>query len=396
MINLYQNRNAIKRLILIVALMIGAASLFYTQSLVEQLSASEKRQIDFFAKAQKLMVSPTMNTAGSELHLLLMEIINANQTIPVILTDEHQNPIDYRNIVIPSNYSLDAEKEKAFLLEQVQEMKKDYPPIVIEYGEGWVQYIYYTNSPLVKQLNYYPYLQILTLTMLAILAYLTFDASRRAEENRLWAGLAKETAHQLGTPISSLMAWIEFFKSNTHSYDENITLELEKDVARLQTITARFSNIGSIPVLQKTNLENVIAQSVAYLSGRISKKVTIQVHVEEGDYIVPLNTALFEWVIENLCKNAVDAMNGCGTITIRLQEHESRQKVYIDISDTGKGILKSEFKLIFQAGYTSKKRGWGLGLTLAKRIIEQYHKGKIFVKESIVGKGTTFRIVLNK
>ncbi|MCS6833858.1 MAG: ATP-binding protein, partial [Flammeovirgaceae bacterium] len=368
MINLYKNRNAIKRLILIVALMIGAASLFYTQSLVEQLSASEKRQIDFFAKAQKLMVSPTMNTAGSELHLLLMEIINANQTIPVILTDEHQNPIDYRNLEIPTAYSLDAEKEKAFLLEQVQEMKKDYPPIVIEYGEGWVQYIYYTNSPLVKQLNYYPYLQILTLTMLAILAYLTFDASRRAEENRLWAGLAKETAHQLGTPISSLMAWIEFFKSNTHRYDEAITLELEKDVARLQTITARFSNIGSIPVLQKTNLENVIAQSVAYLSGRISKKVIIQVHIEEGDYIVPLNTALFEWVIENLCKNAVDAMNGCGTITIRLQEHESRQKVYIDISDTGKGILKSEFKLIFQAGYTSKKRGWGLGLTLAKRI----------------------------
>lgn len=376
--------------------MIGAASLFYTQSLVEQLSASEKRQIDFFAKAQKLMVSPEMNSASSDLHVLLMEIINANQTIPVVLTDENQNPIDYRNIEIPATYSVDASKEKDFLLEAVQEMKKDYPPIVIEYGEGWIQYIYYTNSPLVKQLSYYPYLQILTLSMLAILAYLTFDASRRSEENRLWAGLAKETAHQLGTPISSLMAWIEFFKSNPSLYEENITQELEKDVVRLQAITARFSSIGSIPVLQKVDLREVISKAVEYLSTRISKKVSIQIKVEKGNYLLPLNIALFEWVIENLCKNAVDAMNGLGTITIQLKEHENRQKVYLDISDTGKGIPKNEFKLVFQAGYTSKKRGWGLGLTLAKRIIEQYHKGKIYVKESTLGKGTTFRIVLKK
>jgi signal transduction histidine kinase len=368
----------------------------YTNSLVSQLAASEQKQIDFFAKAQKFIVAPDTNmTVSADLNFLLMEIINANQTIPVILTDQDQNPIDYRNLDIPSG--LNAEGERKFLIKSIKDMSKDYTPILVDYGENWIHYIYYTNSTLVKQLKYYPYLQIIMLAVLAGLAYLTFDASRRAEENRVWVGLAKETAHQLGTPISSLMAWVEFFRSDSEKYDESITVEIEKDIKRLETITARFSSIGSIPTMQKVDLKSLIYSIIQYLSTRISQKVKIKIEaIPEKNYEVQLNIPLFEWVIENLCKNAVDAMTGSGRIEILIDESPDKQKIWIDISDTGKGLEKSAYKTIFQAGYTTKKRGWGLGLTLAKRIIEQYHEGKIFVKHSEIGKGTTFRIVLNK
>ncbi|GAB4342595.1 MAG: HAMP domain-containing sensor histidine kinase [Flammeovirgaceae bacterium] len=396
MINLYNNRNAIKRIIVVVSFLIGIFSLIYTNSLVSQLAASEQKQIDFFAKAQKLIVSPDTNmTVSPDLNFLLMEIVNANQTIPVILTDQDKNPIDYRNLEVPSG--LNAEEEKSYLMNWLKDMSKDYPPILVDYGENWIQYIYYTNSPLVKRLKYYPYIQVITLAVLAGLAYLTFDASRRAEENRVWVGLAKETAHQLGTPISSLMAWVEFFRSDTEKYDENITKEIEKDIKRLETITARFSSIGSVPTMQKVDLKLLINNIIEYLSSRISQKVKIKIESNpEKNYEVELNIPLFEWVIENLCKNAVDAMSGSGKIDIFLDESPDKQKVWIDVRDTGKGIEKHNYKNIFQAGYTTKKRGWGLGLTLAKRIIEQYHEGKIFVKHSEIGKGTTFRIILNK
>lgn len=273
-------------------------------------------------------------------------------------------------------------------------MRTQYPPISIEIA-GLRQYIYYRNSNLINQLRYYPFIQLAVISLFVLMGYLAFSLSRNAEQNRVWVGLAKETAHQLGTPISSLLAWSEYLRSKPELAAEGIVDEMDKDIVRLQMITARFSSIGSEQKLQLEDLGEMVEGAIDYLRNRVSKKVEISVNLNPPGVPIMafINRPLFEWVIENITKNAVDAMAGVGTLRLDITELPEGN-VQMDIQDSGKGIPRNQFKKVFEPGFTTKKRGWGLGLTLARRIVEQYHKGKIFVKSSEPGKGTTFRILL--
>jgi signal transduction histidine kinase len=277
-------------------------------------------------------------------------------------------------------------------MRQLEKMKSETEPIEIELGDGIVQYVYYRNSTLLVQLTYYPYIQLGVILLFILVAYLAFSASRRAEQNQVWVGLSKETAHQLGTPISSLIGWVELLKEK-HP-DKKLVSELEKDAGRLEEITERFSKIGSKPILSNSNILEVLKESIAYLESRTSDQVIFTFDSDRQDYEVPINRVLFQWVVENLCKNSVDAMEGSGTIKISVSDQH--KQVLIDFEDSGKGIPKNRQKTIFKPGFTTKRRGWGLGLSLAKRIIEIYHKGKIFVLHSEPGKGTVIRIILHK
>ncbi|AZQ63004.1 HAMP domain-containing histidine kinase [Flammeovirga pectinis] len=372
-------------------LVIGITSLIYTELLVDELRQREYDQIDFFAKVQAKLA--TMGTEdNADVTFLLMEVIKGNDLIPVVLTDDKGEPISSKNIELPSD--LNYVQRMDYLKKEVQEMKKNYAPIKIDFTDGEEQYIYYADSKLVRNLRFAPMIQLSVLAILALAAYLVFSTSRRAEQNQVWAGLAKETAHQLGTPISSLVAWIEYFKTD-EDFDQSIIEELQKDITRLEMITARFSNIGSEPVLKPANLESSVRGAVEYMSKRISAKVSMNVHYNlEGQADINISLPLFEWVVENLCRNAVDAMNGVGRLDITMELTQHKTSVTIDVKDTGKGIPKNKLNKVFNPGYTTKKRGWGLGLTLVKRIVEDYHKGKIIVLESIPGEGTTFRITM--
>jgi signal transduction histidine kinase len=270
-------------------------------------------------------------------------------------------------------------------------MRAEHDPIEIHIG-NIKQYILYRDSELLIRLRYYPYFQLAVIALFLLVSYLAFSSSRKAEQNQVWVGMAKETAHQLGTPLSSLVAWLEFLRLKGMSSD--YTNEIEKDIHRLQTITERFSKIGSAPSLTKVNVYEVLSHSVAYIRTRSSDKVVFDLVVPPTEVFAPMNVPLFEWVIENILKNAIDAMSGQGRIDVKITNQH--QFVYIDICDTGKGIPKSSYKTIFKPGFTTKSRGWGLGLSLSKRIIEEYHDGQIFVKSSEIYKGTTFRIVLKK
>lgn len=387
--NIYENKNALKVLIVAVAISLAAASLWYTDVLVSSLAKREQRLIDLYSKGLKALVA---ENATDNLAFLFNEIIETNDFIPVILTDEKRQTINYKNVDLKEDWAED--KKQKYLKSKLLELQTAHEPIKLEIAPGIVNYIYYGDSELLNQLKYYPYIQLVVVFMFAFLAYLIFSFSRNAEQNRVWAGLAKETAHQLGTPISSLMAWIELFKMDDDLKNHYAVPEIEKDILRLETVTARFSNIGSKPALKPENIEQVIRESISYMQLRISKKVAMTVSSTlPPETISMLNKPLFEWVIENLCKNAVDAMEGTGRIDVLLQKDELG-RVIIDIQDNGKGIAANKIKKVFNAGYTSKQRGWGLGLTLAKRIIESYHKGQIFVKNSELDKGTTFRIVI--
>ncbi|MCR6639736.1 MAG: HAMP domain-containing histidine kinase [Sporocytophaga sp.] len=389
-LDIYQNRSKFKLIILIIAVVIGTVSIYYTQSLVNKLAEREKKLIDLYAKGLKTAISPE-NSGG--LTFLFQEIIEANNSVPVILTDENKLPISEKNLFIPDGLS-EAERIE-FMKIEISEMEKEHEPIVVEFGPGLKNYIFYKNSYLLTQLVYYPFIQLTVIAIFAIIAYLAFSYSRNAEQNRVWVGLAKETAHQLGTPLSSLMAWLELLKSNPKYEGEEALIELDKDIVRLEMITARFSNIGSVPTLSDENVYQVVKSNIDYLKPRISSKVIFSIISDvEVSATAKINKPLFEWVIENICKNATDAMNGVGRIDIRIVRMNDG-KIAIDISDTGKGIPRSKAQEIFKPGYTTKKRGWGLGLTLVKRIVENYHNGKIFVLFSELGKGTTFRIILN-
>jgi two-component system, sporulation sensor kinase E len=383
-----QKPQIIKWSIVFFALLIGTVSIVYTNILVDNLMDREKRQIDLFAKVQSFTISSNENTT-----FLLTEFLTANHSIPVILVDDKNNPLSFKNINIPQG-----ENERLFLLAEIEKMKLQHPPIVVQIDTNWKQYIYYKNSLLIDQLRYFPYIQLTIIGIFFIVVYFIFMSARKAEQNRVWVGLAKETAHQLGTPLSSLMAWLEYFKAD-ETFDQSITAELQKDVQRLEMITARFSNIGSVPTLKQEDLYDVITSIVAYLQKRISTKVKITIEVENQnnlDLATILNRPLFEWVIENLCKNAVDAMSGTGQIIISIAKVKQNSMLQLDITDTGKGMTAKHAKQIFNAGFTTKKRGWGLGLTLAKRIIENYHNGKIWVFKSELNVGTTFRILIPK
>jgi signal transduction histidine kinase len=387
-----QDRSNLKWIVLIFSVLISIGSIFYTNVLIEQLKERETQQIKLYAKALEYTINETMD---QDIYFVTDEILIQNNSIPRILIAENGEIISYRNIDVDSSLS-QAEQNKVIYAE-LEEMREDYDPIEVVDRDSetnevvTINYVYYKNSFLLTQLSYYPYIQLSVIAIFGFISYMAFNYSKAAEQNRVWVGLAKETAHQLGTPISSLMAWVEYFKEQASIRDKELISELDKDIQKLQIITERFSNIGSEPVLQEVNVEELVRTVVDYLRPRISPKIEIEVNALTSEITAQLNPPLFEWVIENLCKNAVDAMGGNGKITIQLIKG-SEGRVFIDISDTGKGIPKAKIKQVFNPGFTTKKRGWGLGLTLAKRIIENYHKGKIFVKHSEENEGTTFRI----
>lgn len=381
----YFKKRRWKILLLLLAVTIGIASFFYTNWLVKKMSVEERKNVELWAKATQKLASSEIN---SNLDMtFLVDILNRNTTIPIIITDSLDRIGDTRNI----SFS-EVNKEKV-LIRELLKMKEENEPIIISISETEKQYLYYRDSVLLENLKYYPLIQFAVILLFILVAYLAFNSSRNAEQNQVWVGMSKETAHQLGTPISSLMAWVELLKMQ--NIDENLVLEFEKDTHRLQKITERFSKIGSIPELILTNVAETVISTVDYLITRSSGKVKFVLDFDQNkNYEVPLNASLFSWVIENLCKNAIDAMNNNGTILVSIAEKGSQ--ILIDVTDTGKGISKAYFKTVFQPGFTTKKRGWGLGLSLAKRIVENYHKGKIFLKQSEINKGTTFRIILNK
>ncbi|NPA68612.1 MAG: HAMP domain-containing histidine kinase [Chlorobi bacterium] len=382
--NTYSRKQRLKFGLFVLAVLLGVGMILYTDDLVNKISEQERNRIEVWAESVRELTRMNLDEQVSP---TLYKILGENKTIPVILVDENDNIISYRNIKTGNK------KDSSYLRKQLEIMKQQHEPITIKYDEGHRNYVYYKDSVLLVQLLYYPYIQIIIVSFFVAVAYWAFSSSRKAEENQLWAGLSKETAHQLGTPISSLVAWIEILKLKNE--DSKLIEEVQKDVKRLETITERFSGIGSAPVLVRSNLYKVLTDSVSYLQARTSKHVKYILNFDKnGELLIPLNTSLFEWVIENMCKNAVDAMQGRGKIIISVEE--KKDKVYIDIKDFGKGMPKSMFKAVFKPGFTTKKRGWGLGLSLVKRIIESYHSGKIFVKHSEPDKGTVFRIVLNK
>lgn len=401
LIPLYDQKSRVKLIVLVLALLVGAATMLYTNNLVQRLSEREQNQIDLYAKTQRYMIS---TEESSSLPFLQDQIIDANTTIPVILTDG-ENIIDTRNLGLAPHLSLvdSLRQVKKALLE----MQQRHPPIVIELPGNTRNYLFYQDSVLLRQLRTYPRVQLAVIASLAMLAYLSFSYSRRAEQNRVWVGLAKETAHQLGTPLSSLVGWQSYLRESERFRDEPIVEELGKDIKRLEIITERFSNIGSVPVLKAENLYLTTRNAIAYLEARVSRKVKFSIETDLPlDTPACLNVPLFDWVVENICKNAVDAMDGRGSITLRLRpvrhrrrwwtRRPQRPQVAIEITDTGKGIPKNKLESVFLPGYTTKKRGWGLGLALARRIIENYHQGRLFIKWSEMGKGTTFRLVLNQ
>lgn len=387
MMSIYSKKQQWKLILFFVAVLIGGSSLLYTNFLVNKLDLEERKKIELWAEATDQLANSGMGPINN---VLATRIIQENSTIPIILTNEVGEIIGSRNIVKSKNAS------SKYLQSDLELMKKIHEPIQIEVKMGdkviLTQYLYYDDSYLLKQLRYYPALQLLVIFLFIMVSYIAFSRSRKSEQNQVWAGMAKETAHQIGTPLSSMMAWLEILKNKKELND--ITKELDKDVHRLTTITERFSKIGSKPKLDLTNIYDCFKETLAYLKNRISEKVSIRLSSNNENLLIPINRALFEWVIENTCKNAVDAMKGEGQIDIQLMEEAEYLKIYI--IDSGKGLNKSDFRSIFKPGYSSKKRGWGLGLSLSKRIIEEYHGGKIYVKSSELNKGTTFCISLKK
>ncbi|MDP3180456.1 MAG: HAMP domain-containing sensor histidine kinase [Bacteroidota bacterium] len=368
--------------LLLLAVGIGISSFFYTNWLVKKMAVEERKNVELWAEATQKLANTDINS--NQDITFLLDIISRNTSIPIIILDSLDQIGDTRNI------SFTAENKEKVLARELHKMKEQNEPILISVSN---QYVYYRDSVLLENLKYYPLVQFAVIFLFILVAYLAFSSSRNAEQNQVWVGMSKETAHQLGTPISSLMAWVELLKMQ--NIDENLIQEFEKDTQRLQKITERFSKIGSIPELLPTDLVDNIRTTVEYLTTRSSGKVKFVLDFDQQKKCeAPMNASLFSWVIENLCKNAIDAMNNSGTIQLSLTE--KNEQIIIDISDTGKGIAKAYHKTVFQPGFTTKRRGWGLGLSLAKRIVENYHKGKIFLKQSEINKGTTFRIVLNK
>lgn len=347
-----------------------------------------KGQKNYLYYQDSKLFSELKNNLDDLIKSFISEVAVNSASVPVIYTDSTR-----LNVIASGNVDSLKIKDTTELKKMLVIMASQNQPIEVEFGGGSKSYIYYQESILLTQLKYYPYVMFTIIGLFLLVAYLLFSTARRVEQNQVWVGLAKETAHQLGTPLSSLIAWLEYLKSK--GLDPETAMEIGKDVKRLETITERFSKIGSVPKLDSVDLVKVLEDSVNYMKLRTSKNVHFSIDTgNQKEVIAQLNTPLFEWVIENLIRNAVDAMNGNGSITITLSDQT--QFVYIDIADTGKGIPKSKYKTVFEPGFTTKKRGWGLGLSLTKRIIENYHLGKIFVKNSEIDKGTTFRIVLNK
>ncbi len=364
------------------AVIIGVSSLLVTDNLVKNLAREERKKMELWAEATRVIADTETDYPD---FTFFLKVIEDNETVPVIVADEKGEILEHRNL-----HPARAGNEE-YLQRQLETMKNKNEPIIIEFEDGVRQFIYYKDSRLLVWLIWYPWIQLLVIFLYLLIAYYAFSISRKAEQNQVWLGMSKETAHQLGTPTSSLMAWLELMKEK--GYEGDMLAELEKDISRLEKITARFSKIGSRPVLAPDDIIEVIDNTLEYLRIRAPRIISI-----ERDYnrsakiLVPLNVPLFDWVIENICKNALDAIEGQGVVRVSVTIAGNR--VTIDITDTGRGIPRGRFKTIFKPGYTTRRNGWGLGLSLSKRIIEEYHGGRIFVLNSSLNSGTTMRIVL--
>lgn len=376
-----ERRNTSLWVIISASFLIITLILWNTYTFFQIFKNEERIKMNLWALAQKTLISAEVE-ADVELPL---QIFSNNTSIPIILT---KNDRIINTINIPDDIVKDENASKRFLAK----LKNENPPIVVEYIPGKFQKLYYGNSELLNKLKYYPIALVLILVLFVALIYYFYRSTKNATQNKLWAGMAKETAHQIGTPLSSLIGWVEILKGD--DVEESIIIEIEKDIERLQTITDRFSKIGSKPVLETQDIIATTLESYTYLQSRFSKQIEFKFDAPQNPILTLLNPSLHSWTIENLVKNAIDAMKGKGKLTLKIEQ--DREVVKINISDTGSGIQKGQFKTIFEPGFTTKKRGWGLGLSLTKRIVEEYHSGKIKVLHSEIGKGTTIQIVIKK
>ena len=396
--NPYLRKRRWKFILLGFAILIAGASLWYTSYLVRNISKAERTRAELWAKStQSIIAMPDVNDE----YITFIYSIRDSLSVPAIVVDSAENIVTWRGLdSTKTNFDLEADSKKKYdpkyFKKQLKAMKDQHPdPIILELNnrsnEKW--FVYYKDSILVTQLKVFPYIQLSLIAIFLLIAYGVFNSARKSEQDQVWVGLAKETAHQLGTPISSLMAWVELLKSKFNLSDDSMIMEMENDVKRLETVADRFSKIGSKPILHNHVVYEIVEEYVNYFKVRVSDKIEF---ILTGDKHVEalVNVPLFDWVIENILKNAVNAIDNQGFIKIEIKENLVKEQVFIDITDTGSGIPKIDFATVFQPGYTTRKRGWGLGLSLTKRIVENYHQGSVFVKDSEIGKGTTFRIVL--
>lgn len=388
---LYENKRRYKYLLLLMASIIAGTSLWYTNFLVQGISKSERTRAEVWSHTFKKM----FETDNQEMMDYLFTVKDS-LVVPAIVTNDKDSIITYTALDTTRTYykeDVGRKYDPKYFLRELRSMKAQHEAIPLEMMNGAVNYVYYKDSFLLTQLRVFPYIQLSVIALFLMTAYFIFNSSRRTEQNQVWVGLAKETAHQLGTPISSLMAWVELLKDKFDADKDPLILQMENDVKRLEIVADRFSKIGSRPILTSHSVYDTIKDYVDYFSVRVSDKITFEVKGDESQEAL-LNVPLFDWVIENILKNAVNAIEGPGKISVNIIENLAKEQIFVDISDTGKGIPRSKFDAIFQPGFTTRKRGWGLGLSLTKRIIENYHKGHIYVKDSEIGKGTTFRIII--
>jgi two-component system, sporulation sensor kinase D len=389
--NPYQKKRRWKFFLLIFAILIGGASVAYSDFFVKKMEREEAAQFQLKVKVLELRMTMYDNDRLTS----VFETMKKNTNVDVIITSQDGSIFTYDGLDTTKTF-YDTDKTKVYdslyFVRQLNKMKKQHKPASIAYGDERL-FVYYKDSFILTQLRFFPYIQLSVVALFVLAAYVAFSQARKAEQDQVWVGLAKETAHQLGTPISSLMAWVELIKGRFNAHDDPLVAEMENDIHRLEIITDRFSKIGSKPILEDHIVFAVVNDFVDYFKIRTSDKIKFVI-VGDNQVRALLSVPLFDWVIENLLKNAANAIDNEGTITVNIIEHLAKEEVFIDVSDTGRGIPSSKFDTVFQPGYTTRKRGWGLGLSLTKRIVENYHSGKIFVKDSEVGKGTTFRIIL--
>lgn len=396
MMNLYEIRRYGTMLFLAISVIVAGTFLYFSGTIVHDLQQQERSRMQIWADATKEIVNLSSTPDGSSSGNIdfLLSIIEGNRNIPVLLVDDRSNIIMHRNFDLPEPVDSAAplyisEVNARYLQSKLDDLRSTSNVIHIIISPDNVQHLYYEDSRLLKRLSLYPYIQVLVMVVFICVVYFAVVKTKKAEQNKVWVGLSKETAHQLGTPISSLMAWIELLR--TDGSDPDTVREMDKDVKRLSTIASRFSKIGSRPKMEPADLSAVVTSSASYMATRISRRISLTTRLSPAPLPVSISTPLLEWVMENLIKNAVDAMEGTGSIKVTTGSDRAGT-AFVEVADTGKGMSRKHYKTIFNPGFTTKQRGWGLGLTLAKRIIEEYHGGRIFVKNSEPGRGTTFRI----
>ncbi|HEX8377947.1 MAG TPA: HAMP domain-containing sensor histidine kinase [Pedobacter sp.] len=391
--NPYEQKRRWKFILLAFAIIIAGTSLWYSNYLVKNIATAERTRAEVWAMSNKKIIE--ISDINDE-YITFIYSIRDSLEVPAIVTDAKARILYYRGLdSSKTNFEVETNKkyDPAYYKLQLEEMKSQHKPIELVLADGGKWFVYYKDSQLLTQLRVFPSIQLTVIALFLLIAYMVFSSSRRSEQNLVWVGMAKETAHQLGTPISALMAWIELIKAKFNAEEDPLVLEMENDLKRLEMVADRFSKIGSKPVLESHNVYQVIEEYVNYFKVRASDKITFSVRGDENVEAL-MNVPLFDWVLENLLKNAANAIPGQGTIEVCITENLAKEQVFIDVIDSGKGIPRLKFETIFQPGYTTRKRGWGLGLSLSKRIIDNYHKGQIFVKDSDPGKATTMRIIL--